>query len=222
LKSHRRIPQTQQAPQRENFRNPPAFPALRRNGEQSSSFFSRFAIVYTLWIASWVILRLIILSVERFSFPPEERAMHTIIDWRGHRMHIFIVHLTANNLLQQSLSGVPALTTERFGHRTFQVQRIREETAGIDEPVLVLCDCNMLDTSAAYVEMAAVFTDSFRESGWGSGHTSISPYLPFPYQRIDYIWHSGEFISVNAYVGENQSSDHYPVIATFSLLTPRK
>lgn len=158
-----------------------------------------------------------IVSVERFSFPPEERAMHTVVDWNGQHLHIFIVHLSANNLLQQSLSGAPALATQRFQQRADQIQRISDEIAGISEPILVLCDCNMLDTSTAYADMEALFVDSFKESGWGSGHTSMAHAVPFPYQRIDYIWHSEAFLSTQAYVGENHSSDHFPVIARLSL-----
>ncbi|NUM43784.1 MAG: endonuclease/exonuclease/phosphatase family protein [Anaerolineales bacterium] len=158
-----------------------------------------------------------ILSVERFSFPPEERAMHAVINWNGRRVHVFIVHFTANNLLQQTLAGAPALATERFGQRAYQVQRLREEITGLDEPILVLCDCNMLDTSATYTAMSEMFTDSFKESGWGSGHTSISSFIPIPYQRVDYIWHSAEFLSTHTVVGNNQSSDHHPVISHLML-----
>ncbi|HNB53797.1 MAG TPA: hypothetical protein PK530_17750 [Anaerolineales bacterium] len=46
----------------------------------------------------------------------------------------------------------------------------------------------------------------------------VSDIAAFPYQRIDYIWHSTAFIATPAYVGENQSSDHFPVIATLSLI----
>jgi vancomycin resistance protein VanJ len=158
-----------------------------------------------------------ILSVERFSFPPEERAMHAMIDWKGQNVHVFIVHLTANNLFQYPDTNIPELATKRFGQRAYQVQRIAEELAGIEEPVILLCDCNLTDTSEAYHTLSSRLNDSFKMSGWGIGHTLLTPTFSTPYMRIDYIWYSSDFTAVSSHVGENKSSDHLPVVSVLAL-----
>ena len=59
--------------------------------------------------------------------------------------------------------------------------------------------------------------DSFSEVGWGVGHTFYPPQLPFPIQRIDYVWHSEDFRATQAYVGEDGGSDHLPIVAKLRL-----
>jgi len=85
-------------------------------------------------------------------------------------------------------------------------------------PALIMGDFNMSDTSVNYSLMTdAGFHDAFREVGWGLGWTFP---IPVPLLRIDYIWHSGEFMPVAAHNGGRSVSDHLPVIATF-VLVPR-
>jgi len=91
--------------------------------------------------------------------------------------------------------------------------------AAESNPVLVLCDCNMTDRSDDYRRMARRFNDAFREAGWGMGFTfSATTGLIPPAIRIDYVWHSDEFVARDAYVGDdNGPSDHYPVVAELAL-----
>lgn len=106
-------------------------------------------------------------------------------------------------------------TTRRTSTFDVVLPRIAAET----NPVLVLCDCNMTDRSQDYRNMARLLNDSFREAGWGMGFTfSANTGLIPPAIRIDYVWHSDEFIARDAYVGEdNGPSDHYPVVAELAL-----
>ena len=86
-------------------------------------------------------------------------------------------------------------------------------------PVIVLCDCNMTDRSQDYRNMARLFNDAFREAGWGMGFTfaSTTGLIP-PAIRIDYIWHSDDFVARDAYVSADSGpSDHYPVVAELAL-----
>jgi len=67
--------------------------------------------------------------------------------------------------------------------------------------------------------------DSFREAGWGLGHTFPAAggrYWALPYPsllvRIDYVFHSRDWKAEAAWVGEwDGQSDHRPVIASLTL-----
>jgi vancomycin resistance protein VanJ len=50
------------------------------------------------------------------------------------------------------------------------------------------------------------------------GHTLHPPQLPIPVQRIDYVWHSAEFIALEAFVGQEGGSDHLPMVAKLILI----
>jgi len=85
-------------------------------------------------------------------------------------------------------------------------------------PVLVLCDCNLSDTSEAYQGLRAILQDTFADAGWGLGHTVLLGGLTIPLQRLDYIWRSRSWLAIAARVGmEAGGSDHRPVIATVRL-----
>jgi endonuclease/exonuclease/phosphatase (EEP) superfamily protein YafD len=87
----------------------------------------------------------------------------------------------------------------------------------LHEPALLLCDCNLTDTSQAYARLATFMADSFREAGWGFGHSSFSRRPPFQAQRLDYVWHSDQLAALEAAVGPDGGSDHRPVIARLAL-----
>jgi len=42
--------------------------------------------------------------------------------------------------------------------------------------------------------------------------------VPFPTQRIDYIWHSAGLAAGTAEVGQAGGSDHLPVVARLSFV----
>ncbi|MBK8019906.1 MAG: endonuclease/exonuclease/phosphatase family protein [Chloroflexi bacterium] len=98
------------------------------------------------------------------------------------------------------------------------VARVGED----DNPVIVLCDCNMSDQTADYARMAELLADSWFERGSGFGFTvpAVSFRAPFPFMRVDYIWHSDGVQTESIHVGQdNGGSDHFPVIAQMSLLS---
>ncbi|MBC8099138.1 MAG: endonuclease/exonuclease/phosphatase, partial [Armatimonadetes bacterium] len=79
------------------------------------------------------------------------------------------------------------------------------------------------DNAVKYGEIAQHLHDAFREGGSGIGatwpHAEILglPALVPPLLRIDYIWHSDDFRTVNAFTAPQRGSDHYPVVATLAL-----
>ena len=151
--------------------------------------------------------------MEKFPLPPRNLAIHTIINIEGQRVHVFVVHLSPNQVFDHPISDFVPLVTERFRHRAAEVTRLREEITALSEPVLLMCDCNLTETSEAHHRLNEFLDDSFREVGWGFGHTLHPPVAPIPIQRIDYIWHSNDFVAVEAFVGQDGNSDHLPVVA---------
>lgn len=82
-------------------------------------------------------------------------------------------------------------------------------------PVLFLCDCNSTPQSRQYAVLNRVLNDAFAERGRGFGVTHPEGYR---FLRIDYIWHSDEFRTLEARVwNEAGTSDHRPVWARLDL-----
>lgn len=150
---------------------------------------------------------------EAFSLPPRNLAMRAVVNMDGRRLRVYVVHLSPNNLLDFELSQAPALAVERYAARKGETEQLQAELAALDLPAIMLCDCNLTDTSAAYATLRAVAGDSFGEAGWGLGHSLQTLWSPVPVQRIDYVWHRHEFYAAAAGVGEPGGSDHRPVWA---------
>jgi endonuclease/exonuclease/phosphatase (EEP) superfamily protein YafD len=152
-------------------------------------------------------------SVERFDLPPLDRALHAVVRMEVTEVHVIVVHLSPNNFFNQSTTAFVTLVKERYGNRKNETMQLTQMIRDLDGPVLLLCDCNMTDTSEAYARLDTVLDDSFSEAGWEMGHTLQPPPLSFPIQRIDYVWHTDEFEAIDAYVGQDGGSDHLPIIA---------
>jgi vancomycin resistance protein VanJ len=155
--------------------------------------------------------------VERFNLPPLDRSLQAVVQMEGTDVHVIVVHLSPNNFFNQSTTAFVTLVKERYGRRKTETMQLAQMMQDLDGPVLLLCDCNMTDTSEAYAQLDTVLDDSFSEVGWGMGHTLQPPPLSFPIQRIDYVWHTEEFEATSAYVGQDGGSDHLPIIAKLKL-----
>ncbi len=156
-------------------------------------------------------------SAEWFELPPLDIALHTIVRVEGEVVHIFVVHLSPNNFFDHSIAEFVPLVKERYGRRERETIRLKQLIQNLDGPILLMCDCNMTDTSEAYARLDTVVNDSFSQAGWGVGHTFHPPQIPFPIQRIDYVWHSQDFTATQAYVGQSGGSDHLPIVAKLKL-----
>jgi vancomycin resistance protein VanJ len=109
------------------------------------------------------------------------------------------------------------LVKERYEQRLAEVRRLEQEFRSLHEPALLLCDCNLTDTSEAYAQLTTFLRDSFREAGWGLGHSSYGRRPPFLAQRLDYIWYTDGLAATEAFVGSDGGSDHRPVVARLAL-----
>jgi vancomycin resistance protein VanJ len=98
-------------------------------------------------------------------------------------------------------------------------------------PAIILGDFNMTPRNLLYHRLRkAGLVDAFDSAGTGRGLTfPVRPgkmrsinhrmhWLPLvPLSRIDYIWHTREITTLDAWVGPNAGSDHLPVLATLDL-----
>jgi endonuclease/exonuclease/phosphatase family metal-dependent hydrolase len=75
-------------------------------------------------------------------------------------------------------------------------------------PVILCGDFNDTPVSYTYHQLLGEKKDAYRESGSGVGNTYRGKLPSF---RIDYIFYTNEFISLNYKTEKIQLSDHYPV-----------
>jgi endonuclease/exonuclease/phosphatase (EEP) superfamily protein YafD len=103
--------------------------------------------------------------------------------------------------------------------RDQQLEILMDQVESEENPVLFLCDCNMTDRNDIYRHVDARLDDSYREAGWGMGFSFSTFVVSRPRMvRLDYIWHSDDFVARSARVHNNSgTSDHYPVIARLAL-----
>ncbi len=145
---------------------------------------------------------------------PQQRV---VIDVGGQQVAIYGIHLYVPS------SGIQlAFYDETARNRQIRslLRRLQEEPL----PYVVMGDFNMSDQSLIYTELAAAMQDSYREAGTGLGtswpllesRTGVAGMIP-PLVRIDYIWHSAHFRTLNAALGPYLGSDHLPVYATLAL-----
>jgi endonuclease/exonuclease/phosphatase (EEP) superfamily protein YafD len=103
-------------------------------------------------------------------------------------------------------------------------------------PLIFGGDFNTNDQSETYNLRNGYLRDAHREAGCGFGFTfpsttsffSMRKFTPpkysmFPVIRIDYIFHSEQFIAFDSYVVKNSGgADHYPIVVTLTLQSHKK
>jgi endonuclease/exonuclease/phosphatase (EEP) superfamily protein YafD len=151
-------------------------------------------------------------ALRPISLPTAQPALYARLRVNGQRVHIFVAHLTPNHLFKNPTIDLATAASDAFARRAAEVAFLREELRGLNEPALLLCDCNLTDTSQAHAELGAFLSDSFREAGWGVRNTNDASSLIGPLQRIDYVWHSTGLVAITAGVGQAGGSDHLPVV----------
>lgn len=128
------------------------------------------------------------------------------------------------------------LTRERIRQeiqqRDYTAHTLADFVRSQKDPVVVLSDFNAGDQSTPYKVVTSVLGDAWREGGFGFGHTfpgadsfgssrpRIQGWLVPPWLiRIDYVFHSRQWRTVDAHIGPwDGVSDHRPVLATLALV----
>jgi endonuclease/exonuclease/phosphatase family metal-dependent hydrolase len=102
-----------------------------------------------------------------------------------------------------------------FKIRAAQADQISSEIQKSPFPVLVVGDFNDLPSSYAYFKVRGKLNDVFLDKGFGIGRTfnSLSPSL-----RIDHLFYdASEFHALNFEIPHVPYSDHFPLVAEFSI-----
>jgi endonuclease/exonuclease/phosphatase (EEP) superfamily protein YafD len=159
--------------------------------------------------------RLPIESIQPLADQPLRKGFQVIVRRGEQTLGVIVAHLAPNNMPLWPFSEFVAATQQRYAQRMAETNYLRQAVLDRTMPTLILCDCNMTDTSETYARLSTTVADSFQECGWGFGHTLTVAGIPLPVQRVDYIWHTGELRAVDAYVGQDGGSDHLPLIASF-------
>ena len=157
---------------------------------------------------------------SELNLPWLDLSVHAVVDIDGTALHVFVLHFVPTLLSEVPLVEWPTRVAEREAIRTDQIGRLLRALPDSGEPALILCDCNFTETSAAYAEVDTRLQDSFAEVGWGFGHTIRPLKMNLALQRIDYVWHSSQLLVLSAEVVHAGGSDHYPVVAAFTLREP--
>ena len=140
-------------------------------------------------------------------------------------IRIYACHLQSNKYNEAQIEAIS--TSE--GKKTFlgkyletakirieQAKRIIDNTNQCPYPFIICGDFNDTPISIVYKKMKKNFTDSFLEAG--SGYGSTFHHKKLPDIRIDYQFHSNDFICNTLRVAKEMShSDHYPLIGVYSL-----
>ena len=140
------------------------------------------------------------------------------IDIRGTRIRFVNFHTYAGPVYTQM--------------REKQAQALVEFAAEHPGPLIFAGDLNATDQNKAHAIISPTMHDAWREAGWGFGHTfpgkptpdvggsrPVVFGLPVPMWlvRIDYIFHSDSFITLDARLGpDDGGSDHRPVVASLA------
>jgi vancomycin resistance protein VanJ len=110
---------------------------------------------------------------------------------------------------------------EDWEHQRAFVEELVSEVRGMSGPLLVVGDFNTTPLSENYAILTRVLTDTYLERGSGLGFTypagpKFGVPIPSPLVRIDYIFHSRHFSSMEVHVVmENGGSDHLPVVGSY-------
>jgi vancomycin resistance protein VanJ len=108
-----------------------------------------------------------------------------------------------------------------IGPRAQQIEEVVEMAAREMMPTLMMGDFNTSYLDENYQLIRQHFSDSFYEAGWGLGFTNPdwtyenaregAGWIP-PYNRLDYIFHSDDFLTIEARTWDDSGgSDHLPL-----------
>jgi len=187
---------------------------------------------------------------QAFDIPPGKGGMGTISrfplqpvsadlpgDWMGNpqsfRVDVAGYDITLLNIHAINISGssslfpTPARIEQATRKREEQARTLRAFAEMYPERLIVLGDFNTGDQSTAYAILVEQLGDSWRERGWGPGHTFPGSVFigervpgfsrivfPFWFIRIDYIFHSKDWRVCAVRTGPwDGVSDHRPVVA---------
>ncbi|MEM7034944.1 MAG: endonuclease/exonuclease/phosphatase family protein, partial [Chloroflexota bacterium] len=160
-------------------------------------------------------------NVTWYTFIPRHRTLKATVNIAEQRITLYNIHLTSSQFysLYRPLSEAISKIITRTHTRNQEVEQVVDLISQQQGPIIFFSDCNFADTNTNYARIRAHLRDSFRDVGWGFGHTARPIQLPFPLQRVDFIWYTTDFQAVASYIGDRGSSDHLPIISEFAIIS---
>lgn len=121
---------------------------------------------------------------------------------------------TANEKLKKGFLAIARKMKSAYIKRASQIDLVTKLIINSPYPVILTGDFNDTPVSYCYRQIANELDDTFVDAGKGLGqtHSQILPML-----RIDYIFHSAEFKTIDHRTIDKDYSDHFPVVARFEL-----
>ncbi|MBR9997983.1 MAG: endonuclease/exonuclease/phosphatase family protein [Cyclobacteriaceae bacterium] len=136
-----------------------------------------------------------------------------------HSMHINEESFINSNNFQEGFTDLSSRLKNGFIQRAQQIRILKDHLDTEQFPLLVCGDLNDIPYSYAYQQLDDKLNDGFVQAGNGFGFTYNGKFL---FIRIDHQFYSDHFkihtFQVNK---ELRYSDHFPVIATYSLKKSR-
>lgn len=154
--------------------------------------------------------------------PAAHDALLTDLVVEHHVATLAVVHLQRIDAFRGPGGGVGGLVrvAARYDPRSrdaaaSDVTRALREIGG---SAILAGDFNATPWSRTHQIVSAELRDSFREAGWGFGHTypawlrTVGWDVSVPLLRIDHVFHSTDLVALSAHVGPRADSDHLPVV----------
>jgi vancomycin resistance protein VanJ len=172
-----------------------------------------------------------IVSAENFDLEDDGTPTQSriVVEFEGRQVAVYNVHLymptgeTPQITLPINNPYLNLVLKYDDTARNGQIRRLTERLKDEPLPFIVAGDFNMSDQADVYRDLAALMRDSYREAGrglgtsWPAAQSLGFPALLPPLVRIDYIWHSDHFRTIEATRGPYLGSDHLPVQALLAL-----
>jgi len=120
----------------------------------------------------------------------------------------------ANEKLKKGSLAILVKMRQAYVKRAFQIETVAGYIRNSPYPVILAGDFNDTPVSYCYRQIDNELDDSFVDAGKGLGQTHAQM---LPLLRIDYIFHSEVFKTVEHKIIDKDYSDHFPVVARFEL-----
>jgi endonuclease/exonuclease/phosphatase family metal-dependent hydrolase len=183
------------------------------------------------WWGNLLLSHYPILSVERLPGDGVPAQQRFVIDFDGQVVAVYNVHLAmpigSGSRFPQLRKGfvLDVALSYDDSARNAEIRRLLERLETEPYPFIVAGDFNMSEQAVIYGEVTGRMEDAFRETGVGWGGSwpisivdELPEFLP-ALLRMDYIWHSAHFRSIEAHRGPKLGSDHLPFYTVLDLQT---
>ena len=163
-----------------------------------------------------------VLSSERLTISNTDRTyLHAVINRPPQPVHVLVVHPVVPDIIWGS-----AVPWQNGFHDKIQresITRVAEYAETLTMPVIIMGDFNMTPQADAYTRMTTTFVDTHTAAGFGFGFSFPNDTwvagvkLSWPLVKIDHIFHSQEFQTMDSQTKCYAGSDHCLIHARLRL-----